>query len=215
MILEVGKLNIGPIDSCSWGSGGKGKIADYVANKEPLDFAISHNSHNASHVTVFDDGSTYKFNCLPSSVSNPNVKVVIGADSALQVPKLLEEIKDWGLTEERLFIHPNAVVITEEHVRWEEENLGKIGSTMSGVGAARAAKLQRVGYKTVDQVPELSKFVCNTNKLVVEWLQHGKTGLLETAQGYDLSMDLVYDDADGRVNKFYPACTSRNINPTA
>jgi hypothetical protein len=218
MILERGKLNIGPIDSMSWGSGGKGKFADYLAVKENVDFAIAHNSQNASHITQFDDGSTYKFNALPSSVSNENTKVVIGADAAINMHQLLKEIKDWNLTPNRLFIHPNVAIITQEQIAWEEENLGAIGSTMSGVGAAKGFKIMRhAGAVAAEDMAELKPYISNVHRKVIEWLQQGQTGLLETAQGFDLSMDVIFDDQSSTtgVGKFWPACTSRNINPTA
>jgi adenylosuccinate synthase len=221
-ILHSGKLAVGPIDSGSWGSGGKGKFSDYLASVENLDFAISHNSHNASHITVFDEPvngfDTYKFNALPSAVSCCSTKVVMGADAAVQLPQMLKEIEDWKMEPGRLFIHPNMPVITAEQIKWEEENLGCIGSTMSGVGAAKGHKVMRHKMtRTADQVPELRPYIANVQRLVVEWLQQGQTGLLETAQGFDLSMDLIFDDPKSttEVGKFYPACTSRNINPSA
>jgi hypothetical protein len=220
-VFERGKLNIGPIDSGSWGSGGKGKFADYYAQREPLDFAISQNTANASHVTVFDDGTSYKFRHLPSSVSRPGLRAVIGADAAIDAPVLLREIADWHLTPGGgpcsagwLYIHPNASVITDADRRYEEEHLGRIGSTMSGVAAAKSMKILRhPGVTTADSVPELRPYVADTHRLVAGWLRAGATGLLETAQGYDLSMDLCYTDAEGAVRKLYPFCTSRNITP--
>lgn len=214
MILQKGKLNVGPVD-LTWGSSSKGKISDYIANTEELDFAISHNTQNSSHVTVFDDDTSYKFQCLPSSVSNQKVKIVIGADTCVQLDTLLKEIKDWKLTPERLFIHPNVVIISEENIKYEEEKLGRIGSTMTGVGAAKAAKVLRdENLITADMIEELKPFIANTHRLVIEWLREGQTGLLETSQGFDLSTDLVYDDGDVKnVNKFFPFTTSRVINP--
>lgn len=213
--LKPGKLAVGPIDSGSWGSGGKGKISDYIASKEFPDFAISHNSHNASHITVFDDGTQYKFNALPSSTSCKSTKVVMGADAAVHLNQLLKEIEDWNLTEDRLFLHPNLMVVTKEQIDWEVKNLAHIGSTMSGVGAAKGQKVMRhASSLTASEVPELKKYLRNTNKLVVDWLREGQKGLLETAQGFDLSLDLTYDN-NGAVDKFFPACTSRNINPAA
>jgi hypothetical protein len=56
MYLQKGKLNIGPIDA-THGSSGKSKVSDFISSIEDLDFAISHNSQNASHISVFDDTS--------------------------------------------------------------------------------------------------------------------------------------------------------------
>jgi len=219
-LLKKGKLNIGCIDA-SAGSSGKAKFNDLIAFTEQVDFAISQNSNNASHIVCFDEpvnGFTeYKFNALPTSCTS-GCKVVMGADAMISLPKMLEEMKDWGYDDpERLFIHPNMVVITGANVKWEEENLGYLGSTMTGGGAARGMKVMRVpGLVTADQVEKLKPYIANTNELVIEWLQKGETGVLETAQGFDLSMDLVFNnpEAHNGVDKFYPFSTSRSINPT-
>lgn len=220
-LLQKGKLNIGFIDG-SWGSSGKGKFNALLANTEKLDFAVSHNSVNASHIVCWDDGREYKFQHLPSSVVNPVTKVVIGAGASIELPQLLKEIKDWGLdtptgvNQQRLFIHPNAVVITQEDVDYEKEHLIRIASTMTGNGAAAGRKVMRhPTVKTTSDCPELAPYIADTSTLIAEWLKNGQTGILETAQGFDLSMDhgMIFTYPDGSVHKAYPYCTSRNVDP--
>jgi adenylosuccinate synthase len=211
MMLEKGKLNVGPLDAAH-GSSGKGKIADYIASVEDIDFAISHNSYNASHVTVFDDGREYKFNFLPSSVSREGIDVVIGADAVIEENKALKEIADWNLTPERLFMHPLVTIIEQDDIDWEIKNLASVGSTMTGGGAAKAKKITRTKKFFAKDHPQLKKFVKNTHELVNNWLAQGRTGLLETAQGYDLSQDVIWTAPDGEVKAMYPYNTSRNIN---
>lgn len=212
--FQPGKLTIGPIDA-THGSSGKSKIADYIASKEHLDFAISHNSFNASHVTVFDDGSSYKFNFLPSAVARPGTKVIIGADAVINVEKALEEIKDWSLDESNLFIHPLVTLIEPEDAEWEMQNLAHMGSTMTGGGKAKADKILRVKQKFAKDHPDLKKFVANTHHLVNSWLANGEAGLLETAQGYDLSQDTIWTGLDQQTKVMYPFVTSRNINASS
>lgn len=217
-ILSPGKLNIGPIDSSSWGSGGKSKISSWIASQEHVDFAVSQNGFQASHISVADDGFTYKFQHLPSAIfesKNPDIKVVLGADMVAGLETLLKEIADWKLGPDRLFIHPNAAFIQDSDRRWEEENLGYIGSTMTGVGAAKAHKMLRLKDKalTASDIPELRPYIANVNQMIADWLSVGHTGLLETAQGFDLSLDLIYSDLEGQVHKFWPAGTNRNVNP--
>lgn len=211
MYLQKGKLNVGPIDA-THGSSGKGKIADFIANLEDLDFAISHNSQNASHITVFDDGTQYKFNFLPSSVAKKGVKVVIGADAVIDTTKALEEIRDWKLDETNLFIHPLVTIIEPSDIEWEMENLAFLGSTMTGGGSAKAKKITRTKSFFAKDHPELKKYVTNTHELVNGWLAEGKTGIVEAAQGYDLSQDTIWTGLDGSVKCMYPYNTSRNIN---
>lgn len=211
-ILLKGKLNVGPIDA-SHGSSGKGKIADFCAATEPkLDFAISHNSQNASHVTVFDDGTEYKFNFLPSSVIRPGIKTIIGADAVISTEKALQEIKDWELNKNNLFIHPLVTIIEPEDIDFEVENLSFMGSTMTGGGAAKSRKILRLKSVFAKDHPDLKQYVTNTHELVNGWLREGKTGLCEAAQGYDLSQDTIWTGLDGKVRTMYPYNTSRNIN---
>lgn len=216
--LEKGKLNVGFID-LSWGSSGKGKFNSLLANQERPDFAVSQNSVNASHVIVRDDGSNYKYAHLPSSTENTTTKLVMGAGASIDLKKMLGEIDDWGLTPKRLFIHPNAVVITEDDIEYEKQNLARIASTMTGNGAAAARKVMRHPQtKAASDFRELTPFIRDTTTLIAGWLREGQTGILETAQGWDLSMDhgVVYEigrDQEYMVHKAYPYTTSRNVDP--
>jgi hypothetical protein len=220
-LLEKGKLNVGFIDG-SWGSSGKGKFNGLLALKEAPDFAVSQNSVNASHVIVWDDGREYKFAHLPSSTINPSTDIVMGAGASIQLNQMIKEIEDWNLTPERLFIHPNAVVITPEDIEYEKEHLVRIASTMTGNGAAAGRKVMRhPNCKFAIDFPELKPFVRDTTTLINNWLKGGKTGILETAQGFELSMDhgVLYEDKDNdgylRVNRAYPYTTSRNVDPSS
>ncbi len=218
MYLIPGKLNVGPLDA-THGSSGKSKIADFIASKEKLDFAISHNSQNASHITVFDEPVRgfldYKFNFLPSSVAIEGVKVVIGADAVIDTKKALEEIHDWGLNQGNLFIHPLVTIIEPDDIDWEIENLSFLGSTCTGGGKGKADKVLRIKKMFAKDHPELKKYVTNTHELVNNWLKAGMTGLVETAQGVDLSQDVIWTGLDGQVKCMYPYNTSRNINPSS
>lgn len=213
-LVQPGKLTVGFIDG-QWGSSGKGKFNDLLAIDNKLDFAISQNSVNASHIVVFDDGTEYKFQHLPTSTTNPHCKLILGAGASIDVEQLLKEIADWDLTPARLFIHPNAVVITDEDVEYEKKHLLRIASTMTGNGAAAARKVMRhPGSKTASDIHLLKPFVRDTTSLTINWLRQGKSGILETAQGFDLSLDhgMLYE-RDGSLHKAYPYVTSRNVDP--
>jgi adenylosuccinate synthase len=212
--LKPGRLNIGFID-LSFGSSGKGKFNSLLANREVPDFAVSQNSVNASHVIVRDDGSSYKYAHLPSSTECPTTKLVMGAGASIDLTKMLQEIEDHKLTPERLFIHPNAVVITPEDIEFEKEYLARIASTMTGNGAAAGRKVMRhPGAKMASDYEELAPFIKDTTALIATWLRDGETGVLETAQGWDLSLDhgVLYSSPSG-IHKAYPHCTSRNVDP--
>lgn len=216
--LEKGKLNSGFID-LSFGSSGKGKFNALLAMAEQPDFAVTQNSVNASHIIVSDEGKSYKFQHLCSSVVNPKTKVVVGAGASIWLDQLLKEISDWNLTPERLFIHPNAVVITGNDIEYEKQNLARIASTMTGNGAAAGKKVMRhPDVKTTSDFRELAPFIRDTTTLIAGWLREGQTGILESSQGWDLSMDhgVMYEigrDQEYTVRKAYPYTTSRNVDP--
>lgn len=212
--LEEGKVAIGPID-LYWGSSGKGKFNGLIANVEKPDFAIAHNSIQASH--VYKNGDfTYKFTHLPTSVINPETVVVIGAGAMVNLAQLEKEINDWNLSPMRLCIHPNVGVITNDHVALEQLENQYMASTMTGAGAAAAAKLRRkAGVQTISDFPVFKEYIFNTYELINGWLDCGWRGILETAQGVDLSIDhgMVRRGSGGNVLKAYPYTTYRNIDP--
>jgi adenylosuccinate synthase len=217
-LLQRGKLNIGFIDG-QWGSSGKGKFNGTLAERERIDFAISHNSVNASHIWVDSSGESYKFQHLPTSVVSMHPKIVLGAGASICLPQLLNEIEDWGLDPHRLFIHPGAVVITDKDIEYEQKELCRIASTMTGNGAALARKVMRApGVVLARDCEDLIPFLADTCELIHEWLKEGQTGVLETAQGFDLSIDhgMVYvamSESGAYVHQAYPYCTSRNVDP--
>jgi len=212
-VLEPGKLAIA-LDM-QWGSSGKGKLIGAIANKEHPDFAISHNSVNASHWYVADDGFSYKFQQLPTSIVCPTTKAIIGSGAVISLPQLLKEIKDWNLDDERLVIHPNAVVITQNDIDYERKELMRIASTMTGGGSALGRKIMRhPETKLASHCEELKPFLDDTYGLAIEMLREGKTGLLEIPQGFDLSIDhgMTHNTNDS-VSTAYPFVTSRNCDP--
>lgn len=227
-VLTKGKINIGAIDS-AWGSSGKGKFNAYLALKEEVDYAVSSNSAQASHVVCFNNREAsftrfksglceYKFNHLPVSVISPSVKdVFLTGSCVINLPKLLEEIEVVGMTPDILHIHPNAVVIQDEDVEIERKNLAGIASTMSGIAPAMGRKIMRKdNLSLASSIPELKSFIDNDfyYRLVGLARNNKKTGVMETAQGFGLSIDHgMYRDKSGGMKPYYPFTTSRNVDP--
>jgi len=227
--LKPGKIAIIAVDSCSWGSGGKGKFNAFIATNESIDYAISNNSAQASHVVEFENEevarrmtrlkrgvTSYKFNHLPvSSLSKSINKVFLTGSCVINLPKLLEEIETVGLDKSELRIHPNAVIITEDDVKTEQEELNQIASTMSGIAPAMCKKIMRSGKaKIASHCKELEPYISNIYDEICSCAKEGDSGVLEMAQGYDLSIDHgVYTKKDGSIHSFYPFTTGRNVDP--
>ena len=171
-------------------------------------------SHN-SHIYVDSDGSSFKFQHLPTSVVCPSTDIYIGAGACIDLKQLKREIDQWEIDETRLKIHPNAVVITEDDVQYEREQLLRIASTMTGNGAALARKVMRhPNVTTTSDVPELKPFISDITYEICERLKRGERGVLETAQGFDLSLDhgMLWTNKDGSIHKAFPYNTSRNVD---
>lgn len=115
---------------------------------------------NAGH-TVYDQaGNKYAFRQLPvGAVIHPDVKLYIAPGSEIDIEVLREEIlqaeqNGWAV-KHRLWISPQATVITDEHKLTEamKDLTGRVGSTGKGIGAARADRIWRTA-QTIGQYYE-------------------------------------------------------------
>jgi adenylosuccinate synthase len=198
--MKRGKANL-VIDG-QWGSTGKGKLCGYLALKHDIQAAICDFMPNAGHTFVSNDGKKF-INCqLPMSVLNKDCKILLGPASAINVDKLLQEI-DTHKVEDRLFIHPNAVIVTQEDRDYEISVLQRISSTLKGCGGSLSRKVMRVALTAKDE-PRLAKWICNTTEFLQKILISGGTVLVEGAQGFDLSLNHGHE---------YPYVTSRDVTP--
>lgn len=125
------------------GSCGKGKFIGYLSIKDNMDIAINNFMSNAGHTWVGNIGKVMTQQ-LPTSIVNPNSKLVIGPESAITPSILFDEmIKYKNIIGDRMVvINPNAVVIKQKHRDIEAEIL-RSGSTFKGCGSARADKVMR------------------------------------------------------------------------
>lgn len=199
-MMQKGKANI--IIDGQWGSTGKGKLAGYLALNNEIDAAVCDFMPNAGHTFVSDPGKSFIVCQLPSSLVNKNCLLMIGPAAVINVKKLLDEI-DQHNVEDRLKIHPNAAVITESDIAVETDTLKRISSTLKGGGSCASRKIMRIA-KTAKDEPKLKRWVSNTTDTLQDMLRKGATVLVESAQGFDLSLNHGYK---------YPYVTSRDITP--
>lgn len=190
-----------------YGSEGKGNVCAAIASR--YHGLVRIGGPNAGH-RVADP--SYKYVQLPSgSMSNMEAQIVIAAGSTVWLPQLMLEIMDHCLTEERLTIDPQVMVIDDEDRRIEGgdgdgDALTAIATTKQGVGAAVARKVLNRGkplfgppVTLARDVPQLQKFVRPARVVIDRLLREGKSVLIEGTQGTELSIH------HGR----YPHVTSR------
>ena len=189
-----------------YGSEGKGNICANIAKRYGALMRIG--GPNAGH-RVFDP--CYKYIQLPSGTgSNPEAIILIGAGSTLWLPQLIKEIADHSLTDHRLMIDGQAMVIDDWDRRAESDALASIASTKQGVGAASARKIVNRGERPMlgptvtlaRDVPQLAEYVGDVRERLDRLYRSGTRVLLEGTQGTALSIH----------HGLYPSVTSRETS---
>lgn len=192
-----------------YGSEGKGHVTAYLARG--YDVLVRVGGPNAGH-TVSSQSGIYVYHHLPSGSKDTTARLLLGPGMTIYVPSLLKEIADCGITPERLFIDPQAMII-EEQDRHDETTLKEnISSTGSGSGYAASRRIRERGNASVRlarDVPELAAYVGTEDPYrgsTVAQLElayrRRQSILLEGTQGSGLS---VFHGA-------YPHVTSRDTN---
>ncbi len=187
-----------------FGSEGKGKVAYEFARRTNAAAAVRVGGPNSGHTVVGPDGNKVIFRQLPTAALLPEVICVLPAGSYIDKEVLFREARMVGLEPNRLLIDPNAVVISDLERGEEEARLlgQKIGSTLTGTGAAVSRRVNRLGDVCLAQHdPELSAFVRPAVPEMRSMLEQGRRIIIEGTQGYGLSV---------LHSPYYPFTTSRD-----
>ena len=148
------------IVGANWGDEGKGKITDMMA--ETSDVVIRfQGGANAGH-TIINDYGRFALHILPSGSFYPHITNIIGNGVALDVRKLVAELKsitDQGVPAPNLIVSERAQLLMPYHVlqdSYEEERLaGKaFGSTKSGIAPFYSDKYAKIGIQLCDLFDE-------------------------------------------------------------
>jgi adenylosuccinate synthase len=195
-----------------YGSEGKGQVAAYLSPE--YDVLVRVGGPNAGH-TVLNESGVFVYHQLPSGAKDTNAKLLLGPGMTIYVPALLKEIKECGVTRDRLFIDPQAMVIEDDDKANEGGLRDTIASTASGSGAASARRIMGRNramtphVRLARDVPELVEYVGvgpdhrgSTSEQLELAYQSNKKVLLEGTQGSGLS---IYHGV-------YPYVTSRDTN---
>ncbi len=188
-----------------FGDEGKGKIVGYLALRDKPVAAVRTGATNAGH-TVVHAGRAYKLRALPSAIIEPGVRLYIARGALIHYRVLLEEVEKYGVRE-RVVVDEATGVITDEHVERErrDEYLAKrIGSTLTGVGAAMVDRVLR-RLPLARDIPELKGLLGDVQEMVWGHLDRGESVVIEATQGYWLSL----------YHGTYPYVTSRDTTASA
>ena len=193
-----------------YGSEGKGKVAYIEAHRDQASIAIRVGGSNSGHTVYEGDGRRHIFRHLPTAALLPDILCFLGPGSLIDPDVLRNELERIALPPQRLRIDPMAYVITEAHKNHEARSglRERIGSTVSGTGAALLDRIQRGSDANLAcSHPFLRKFVGDpTRDLLRRALDRGERVILEGTQGFGLS-NLQSPD--------YPFVTSRDTTAAA
>lgn len=139
-----------------WGDEGKGKIADHLAERASMVVRYQ-GGNNAGHTVVIGD-TTFKLHQVPTGITRPDVKAVLGHGMVVNPPALLEELDTLdskGISIENIYISCNAHMVMPYHPLFdglEEKMRGDqaIGTTKRGIGPAYTDKVARRGLRMQD-----------------------------------------------------------------
>jgi adenylosuccinate synthase len=201
------------------GDEAKGRITDYLM--KDAEICVRYSGSCNTGATVLDDkGNKFKFHHLPVSIAR-NKPSYIGSSCLLDPNKLLQEInhyKSLGFdVDANLRISPDCHIITEEHIRKdnENENAGSgVGSTRRGVAYCAADKYARTGQR-IESLGEFGKYFADVPSELNKAIDDNKSVIFEGSQGFALDIDQGnYPFVSSTSNVAGAACSSCGVGPT-
>ncbi len=148
------------IVGANWGDEGKGKVTDMFAAQSDMVIRFQGGA-NAGH-TIINDYGKFALHQLPSGVCFPHITNVIANGVALDIPKLIDEIRhvlDGGVPEINLKVSERCQIMMPYHVlldTYEEERLAEkaFGSTKSGIAPFFSDKYAKIGFQICELFDE-------------------------------------------------------------
>ena len=167
----------------NWGDEGKGKITDMLADEADIVIRFQGGA-NAGH-TIVNNYGKFALHTLPSGVFHSHITNIIGNGVALDIPKVMSEIKsitDRNVPAPKIMISDRAQMVMPYHVlfdQYEEERLGKnsFGSTKSGIAPFYSDKYAKIGFQVSELFDEellqaKVKRTCETKNIMLEHMYH-------------------------------------------
>lgn len=143
-----------------WGDEGKGHITHHLS--KGFDWVIRFNGGaNAGH-TIYRDKVKYVHNLMPSfDWRNDNVKAFLGSGMVIDLEQLHKEVELlWNVNSSlpsRVWVDPDAFIVTADHKEEDKKLNGHIGSTNRGIGPAYVSKVGRHGIRIRDKMNPASE----------------------------------------------------------
>ena len=196
-------MNVTVVVGGQFGGEGKGKMTAYLCRAYNFDAVVRCGGPNSGH-TITIDNKSIVLRQIPAGVVNADTKLFLAAGCLIDVDVLLEEIKFFNLTPDRLKIDKNAIIIDKGDIE-NETNMklkDRIGSTCTGVGSAVIKRiLRKKETKLAKDLTDLAPYIGEVSHEVNQLIDKGKRIIIEGTQGFGLS---IYH------SPYYPYTTSRD-----
>lgn len=201
------------IIGAQFGSEGKGVVAAALAPR--FEYAVRVGGPNAGHsfrVPLEGGGyGTYKMRGIPCAWINRDCELIIGAGAVVDPDLLRQELT---MLPEGTVVYVDrmaAVVSHQDGIEEREAGIGEIlGSTLEGVGVARARKMRRVYPSDIVTLagdysnwPSAVQLISRSGQMLSMAWRSGASIMLEGTQGSGLSLDH---------GERYPFVTSADTN---
>lgn len=174
-----------------YGSEGKGKMVSHLSQSlGPGAAVVRCGGSNAGHTAEGPLGRAL-LRQLPSGAIDPSCKLFMAAGMQLDLSVLVSEIEALQVRPSRLLIDHGATVIEDADRDSErsQQLFDRIGSTLTGTGAAIAQKVLRAsGVRRTADIPTLRSFAGDVPAELARFLDGGGNLIVEGTQGAGLSL---------------------------
>ena len=126
------------IVGANWGDEGKGKITDMLAKESDIIIRFQGGS-NAGH-TIINDYGKFALHILPSGVFYGHTTSIIGNGVALNIPYLIEELKDItakGVPMPRILVSDRAQIMMPYHILFDTYEEARLALAPPNPGSRR------------------------------------------------------------------------------
>ncbi len=185
------------VNGGKWGDEGKGKVVDFLAQDATV-VIRANGGDNAGH-TVVNNFGTFPLHLIPSGIFNPDAICMIGADTAVNLSVLIQEMKlleESGVSTKNLRLSKKAHLVFDYHIEADRLNeMAKakdkqaVGTTQRGIGPAYEDKAARIGIRAGELLNP------------VGFKEHLKRNLKEKAQRYGLRTEFLESNYDGFIEE--------------
>lgn len=173
-----------------YGSEGKGKVTALLAKAAHSPWLVRCGGPNSGH-TVTIDGKDVIMRQVPSCAEPHTATFCISAGCVVDESILLREVEILKIERDRIIVDPRAIIVTQEDRDAESRELGYIGSTCSGTGAALLRRMSRRRDVRLVNDSETIRNRCRVEKvapLLHRVHDDGGDIIVEGTQGFALSL---------------------------